>query len=159
MVTIKTDAAQSLVDDIIKLPNAKATGLVSENGVIKLVSNSGSIQASKIKIDAGSKGATEISGILNSNNENGKGGTIEITGKDIDVNSATISADGKTGGGSVLVGGAWQGSGDLLQATYLDIDANSKITANALSSGAGGTIVAWSDIKNSNSLHICIFIL
>ncbi len=67
MVTIKTDAAQSLVDDIIKLPNAKATGLVSENGVIKLVSNSGSIQANKIKIDAGSKGATEISGTLNSN--------------------------------------------------------------------------------------------
>jgi len=28
---------------------------------------------------------------------------------------------------------------------------NSKITANALSSGAGGTIVAWSDIKNANS--------
>ena len=151
MVTIKTDAAQSLVDDIIKLPNAKATGLVSENGVIKLVSNSGSIQANKIKIDAGSKGATEISGILNSNNENGKGGTIEITGKDIDVNSATISADGKTGGGEILLGGDWQGSGDLLQATYLDIDANSKITANALSSGAGGTIVAWSDIKNANS--------
>ena len=151
MVTIKTDAAQSLVDDIIKLPNAKATGLVSENGVIKLVSNSGSIQANKIKIDAGSKGATEISGILNSNNENGKGGTIEITGKDIDVNSATISADGKTGGGEILLGGDWQGSGDLLQATYLDIDANSKITANALTSGSGGTIVAWSDIKNSNS--------
>ena len=151
MVTIKTDAAQSLVDDIIKLPNAKATGLVSENGVIKLVSNSGSIQASKIKIDAGSKGATEISGILNSNNENGKGGTIEITGKDIDVNSATISADGKTGGGEILLGGDWQGSGDLLQATYLNIDSNSKITANALTSGSGGTIVAWSDIKNSNS--------
>ena len=44
------------------------------------------------------------------------------------------------------------GSGDLLQATYLDIDSNSKITANALTSGSGGTIVAWSDIKNSNSL-------
>ena len=151
MVTIKTDAAQSLVDDIIKLPNAKANGLVSENGVIKLVSNSGSIQASKIKIDAGSKGATEISGTLNSDNNEEKGGNIEITGKDIDVNSATISADGKTGGGKVLIGGDWQGTGDLLQATYLNIDSNSKITANALSSGAGGTIVAWSDIKNANS--------
>jgi fibronectin-binding autotransporter adhesin len=151
IVTIKTDAAQSLVDEVVKLPNARADGLVSENGVIKLISNSGSIQANKIKIDAGSKGATEISGVLNSNNENGKGGTIEITGKDINVNSATITANGQTGGGSVLVGGDWQGSGDLLQATYLDIDANSKITANALTSGSGGTIVAWSDIKNSNS--------
>ena len=74
MVTIKTDAAQSLVDDIIKLPNAKATGLVSENGVIKLVSNSGSIQANKIKIDAGSKGLAEISGTLNANSDTSKGG-------------------------------------------------------------------------------------
>jgi len=152
IVTIKTDAAQSLVDEVVKLPNARADGLVSENGVIKLVSNSGSIQANKIKIDAGSKGATEISGVLNSNNENGKGGTIEITGKDIDVNSATITANGQTGGGNILIGGDWQGSGDLLQATYLDIDSNSKITANALTSGSGGNIVAWSDIKNSNSL-------
>ena len=111
IVTIKTDAAQSLVDEVVKLPNAKADGLVSENGVIKLVSNSGSIKAKKIKIDAGSKGAAEISGNLNSNNENGKGGTIEITGKDIDVNSATITANGQTGGGKVLIGGDWQGSG------------------------------------------------
>ena len=151
MVTIKADAAQSLVDEVVKLPNARADGLVSENGVIKLISNSGSIQANKIKIDAGSKGGTEISGTLNSDNNEEKGGNIEITGKDIDVNAATISADGKTGGGKVLIGGDWQGSGDLLQATYLNIDSNSKITANALTSGSGGTIVAWSDIKNSNS--------
>ena len=151
MVTIKADAAQSLVDEVVKLPNARADGLVSENGVIKLISNSGSIQANKIKIDTGSKGGTEISGTLNSDNNEEKGGNIEITGKDIDVNSATISADGKTGGGKVLIGGDWQGTGDLLQATYLNIDSNSKITANALTSGSGGTIVAWSDIKNSNS--------
>ena len=151
IVTIKADAAQSLVDEVVKLPNARADGLVSENGVIKLISNSGSIQANKIKINAGSNGATEISGTLNSDNKEGKGGTIEITAKDIDVNSATISADGKTGGGKVLVGGDWQGTGELLQATYLNIDSNSKITANALTSGSGGTIVAWSDIKNSNS--------
>ena len=58
----------------------------------------------------------------------------------------------KQGEEQVLIGGDWQGSGDLLQATYLNIDSNSKITANALTSGSGGTIVAWSDIKNSNSL-------
>jgi filamentous hemagglutinin family protein len=74
IVTIKADAAQSLVDEVVKLPNARADGLVSENGVIKLISNSGSIQANKIKIDTGSKGATEISGTLNSDNKEGKGG-------------------------------------------------------------------------------------
>jgi len=152
IVTLKTDVAQSVVDEVVKVDDAKAKGLVTENGVVKLIANSGSIEAKNIKIDAGAKGAATISGTLNSNSDTSNGGPIEVTGKDIDVNAATISADGQTGGGIVLVGGDWQGTGDLLQATYLDIDANSKITANALSSGAGGKIVAWSDIKNSSSV-------
>ena len=151
IVTIKTDVAQSLVDSTIKLPSAKADGLISENGVLKLVSNSGSIQSQQIKIDSGSKGSTTISGVLNTNSETGQGGMIEITGKEIDINLATISADGSSGGGRVLIGGDWQGSGDLLQATYVDIDKDTTISANAINSGSGGTIVAWSDITDSNS--------
>jgi len=152
IVTLKTDIAQSVVDQVIKIENAKADGLISENGIVKLVTNTGAITAKDIKIDAGSNGASTISGTLNSNSDTSNSGSVEVTAKEIDINAATISADGKTGGGTILVGGDWQGSGDLLQATYLNIDANSKITANALTSGSGGTIVAWSDIKNSNSL-------
>ena len=111
--------AQSVVDEIVKTDDAKAKGLITENGVVKLVTNTGTIEAKDIKIDAGSKGSSEISGKLNSNSNTSNGGTIEVTAKDIDVNAATISADGKTGGGKVLIGGDWQGSGDLLQATYL----------------------------------------
>jgi fibronectin-binding autotransporter adhesin len=152
IVTLKTDIAQSVVDQVIKIENAKSDGLISENGIVKLVTNTGAITAKDIKIDAGSNGASTISGTLNSNSDTSNGGSVEVTAKEIDINTATISADGKTGGGKVLIGGDWQGSGDLLQATYLNIDSNSKITANALTSGSGGTIVAWSDIKNSNSL-------
>ena len=152
IVTLKTDIAQSVVDQVIKIENAKADGLISENGIVKLVTNTGAITAKDIKIDAGSNGASTISGTLNSNSDTSNSGSVEVTAKEIDINTATISADGKTGGGKVLIGGDWQGSGDLLQATYLNIDSNSKITANALTSGSGGTIVAWSDIKNSNSL-------
>jgi filamentous hemagglutinin family protein len=151
IVTLKTDIAQSVIDQVIKIENAKADGLISENGIVKLVANTGAITAKDIKIDAGSNGTSIISGILNSNSDTSNGGSVEVIAKEIDINAATISADGKTGGGKILIGGDWQGTGDLLQATYLDIDANSKITANALTSGAGGTIVAWSDIKNSNS--------
>ena len=151
IVTLKTDVAQSVVDDVIKTENAKANGLVTENGVVKLVTNSGTIKAKEIEIDAGAKGASEISGTLNSNSETEKGGNIEVTAKEIDINAATISADGKTGGGEILLGGDWQGSGDLLQATYINIDDATTISADALESGSGGTIVAWSDIKNANS--------
>ena len=152
IVTLKTDVAQSVVDEIVKTDDAKAKGLITENGVVKLVTNTGTIEAKDIKIDAGSKGSSEISGKLNSNSNTSNGGTIEVTAKDIDVNAATISADGKTGGGKVLIGGDWQGSGDLLQATYLNIDDATKISADALISGSGGTIVAWSNIKDKNSL-------
>jgi filamentous hemagglutinin family protein len=151
IVTLKTDVAQSVVDEVIKTENAKANGLVTENGVVKLVINSGTIKAKEVKLDAGSKGASEISGNLNSNSETGKGGYIEVTAKEIDINAATISADGKKGGGEILLGGDWQGAGDLLQATFLSIDNGSKITADALQSGSGGKIVAWTNIKDTNS--------
>ena len=151
IVTLKTDVAQSVVDEVIKTENAKANDLVTENGVVKLVINSGTIKAKEVKLDAGSKGASEISGNLNSNSETGKGGYIEVTAKEIDINAATISADGKTGGGEILLGGDWQGSGSLLQATFLSIDNGSKITADALQSGSGGKIVAWTNIKDVNS--------
>ncbi len=152
IVTIKADAAQSLVDETIKITDAKAQGLASVNGVIKLVSNTGSIEASEIKIDAGSKGEATISGKLDANSSTGEGGDIEITGKELNLVSAKLSADGKEGGGKILIGGDWQGKGDLLQSTYTSIDKNSVLSASATESGAGGTIVAWSNIKDSNSI-------
>ncbi len=152
IVTIKADAAQSLVDETIKITDSKAQGLVSENGVIKLVSNTGSIEASEIKIDAGSKGEANISGKLDVNSLSGKGGDVEITGKELNLVSAKLSADGKEGGGKILIGGDWQGKGDLLQSTYTSIDKNSVLSASATESGAGGTIVAWSNIKDTNSV-------
>ena len=152
IVTIKANAAQSLVDETIKITNAKANGLVSENGVIKLVTNTGTIKASDIKIDAGEKGEATISGTIEASSTVSKGGDIEITGKELNLVSANLSADGKTGGGTILVGGDWQGKGDLFQSTYTSIDKNSALSASALESGAGGTIVAWSNIKDSNSV-------
>ena len=73
-MTLKTDVAQSVVDQVIKIENAKADGLISENGIVKLVTNTGAITAKDIKIDAGSNGASEISGTLNSNSDTAKGG-------------------------------------------------------------------------------------
>ena len=58
IVTLKTDIAQSVVDQVIKIENAKADGLISENGIVKLVTNTGAITAKDIKIDAGSNGAS-----------------------------------------------------------------------------------------------------
>ena len=150
-VLIKSSAAQSLVQATIKGPSGQKK-LISDNGVLKLVSNSGSIEAKSIKIDAGKNGLVDNSGILDVSSSTDKAGSVEITGKEILINSGSkILAKGKNGGGDVLIGGDWKGSGDLLQATYTTVDKNTLIDASSSGKGDGGKIVVWSDIKNSKS--------
>ena len=150
-VLIKSSAAQSLVKATIKGPSGK-TKLISNNGVLKLVSNNGTIEAKKIKIDAGKNGLVDNSGILDVSSSTGKAGSVEITGKEISINSGSkILAKGKNGGGDILIGGDWKGSGDLLQSTYVTVQQNTLIDASSTDKGDGGKIVVWSDIKNSKS--------
>ena len=105
--------------------------LISDNGVLKLVSNSGSIEAKSIKIDAGKNGLVDNSGILDVSSTTDKAGSVEITGKEILINSGSkILAKGKNGGGDVLIGGDWKGSGDLLQATFTTVEKNTLIDAS-----------------------------
>ena len=150
-VLIKSSAAKSLVDATIKGPSGKKK-LVSVNGVLKLVSNTGEIKANSVKIDAGQNGMVSNSGSIDVSSKNFNGGNIEVTGKEISIKSGSkLLASGKTGGGDVLIGGDWKGSGDLLQSTYTTVEKNTLIDASSTSSGDGGKIVIWSDIKNSKS--------
>ena len=150
-VLIKSSAAKSLVDATIKGPSGKKK-LVSVNGVLKLVSNSGEIKANSVKIDAGQNGMVSNSGSIDVSSKNSNGGNIEVTGKEISIKSGSkLLASGKTGGGDVLIGGDWKGSGDLLQSTYPTVEKNTLIDASSSTSGDGGKIVVWSDIKNSKS--------
>ena len=150
-ILIKSSAAKSLVASTINSPSQKKK-LISQNGVIKLVSNTGTLKAKNIKIDAGENGRVVSSGRIDVSSDNSKAGQIEITGKEIIVESGSkLVASGKTGGGNVLIGGDWKGSGKLLQATYATVEKNTLIDASSTSSGDGGKIVIWSDIKNSKS--------
>ena len=150
-VLIKSSAAQSLVKATIKGPSGKRK-LISDNGVLKLVSNNGTIKGKSVKIDAGKNGLVDNSGTINVSSSTGKAGSVEVTGKEISINSGSkILAKGKNGGGDVLIGGDWKGSGDLLQATYTTVEKNTLIDASSTGKGDGGKIVVWSDIKNSKS--------
>ena len=64
MVKIRADMAQDAIDATIRAPETAASGIVSVNGVIKLVSNSGSIKAKQITLAAGERGAVEVSGTI-----------------------------------------------------------------------------------------------
>jgi filamentous hemagglutinin family protein len=152
-VSIQANAAQELIEQTINAPRS-ADSLILENGVIKLVSNSGSIKAKKVNLSSGPLGGTEVAGSIDASS-NTKGGDIEITGKEIQIKSnSKLLATGDTGGGNILVGGDWQGSNGILQATYTTVEKDTLIDTSSKGVGDGGKTVVWSDIKDSNSKTI-----
>lgn len=113
------------------------------------VRNTGNVTARNIKIEGQGDANVQVSGTLDASNTRGlgnsKGGSIEVTAKNVTLENATVNADGRRGGGEVLIGGDYQGNGTLRNATNTTVDADSTISANATQKGDGGTIVVWSD--------------
>jgi filamentous hemagglutinin family protein len=151
-VFLKSDIAQSFVDQSINHSNLQATELVNDNGIFKLVSNSGNIKANNIQLSSGKRGATSNSGVLDASTDF-DGGIISIEGNQISIQENSIlNATGKNQGGQIKIGGDWQGQGSMIQAETTSIDKNTTINASSLGEGDGGTIVVWSDIKNPSSV-------
>jgi len=147
-IIFKADAMQSIVDQTIKLPQS-ANMMVSDNGTVRLVTNTGSVKATNVAMDAGALGGTYNNGVIDVSQENFQGGSISLTGQEVKVASLSkLNASGSTGGGSILIGGDWQGQGMTRQATYTSIDSGTYLDASAVQFGDGGKIVAWSDISN-----------
>jgi hypothetical protein len=101
----------------------------------------------------------------------GKGGMIDLTGFGVRLLSATLDASGRTQGGLIRVGGAFQGgknlgirgdNGNLLQ-SYVgrwseaaDISNAQRTLVNdstvlkvSATSGEGGTAIVWSDVQTT----------
>lgn len=73
------------------------------------------------------------------------GGEITITGDRIGLAGATLDASGRTGGGTIRIGGDLQGQGTLPRARKTVVDNKTQIIADATESGNGGRIILWSD--------------
>ncbi|MGY5809146.1 MBG domain-containing protein [Rhizobium sp. LEGMi198b] len=93
----------------------------------------------------GGDGEVAVSGALDAGNAAGTGGKVTVTGRSIKLASAKVNASGKTGGGTVNIGGERQGGGTLKHADTLTVDANTTINADAVTTGNGGNVVLWSD--------------
>lgn len=74
-----------------------------------------------------------------------RGGAITVTGKDIRLAGARVTADGQAGGGRIRIGGDYQGGGSLQRAATTTVDGASTISADAGRAGNGGSVVVWSD--------------
>jgi filamentous hemagglutinin family protein len=132
---------------------------VKQGAIDALIKNGGAIKADGGHILLTAKAAGDLAasvinntGIVEATSMTAKGGEIVFSGDNI-TNSGTVTADGATGGGKVLVGGDWQGSNAAVtpHATKVTLTETSNISANATTQGDGGKVVVWSDIKNKNS--------
>ncbi len=133
----------------------RATGALEVGGEVYLVSPGGTviqeaiIAASKneaggnVVVDAG-EGQATVSGRIDVQGETG--GTVTVTGKQVELQDAMIDASGENGGGTINIGGGFQGNdASIINSQSTFIDANSILKADAGVSGDGGTVIIWSD--------------
>lgn len=139
LVIMSAKAINQLASRVVNTGVIEAQGLSDKGG--------------RIVLEAGLTGTSTVSGVLDVSSQQGRGGRVEVTGKQVEVRkTARINASGATGGGEVFVGGGWQGKDpSLLQATNTTIESGAVVQANATKQGSGGTVVAWSDTKNIQS--------
>jgi filamentous hemagglutinin family protein len=151
VVQLSAVTARTMVDSVINTSGViEARSIGTRNGKIVL---GGPTASTKV---AGAPAQTvRVSGKLSVASKKSKGGTIEVTGENIVLASATLDASGATGGGKVLIGGDTGGgtlnaavaslskaqleATPILTATSVNIDAASSIDASAKTSGDGGS--------------------
>ena len=149
VVTLTVDGAGSLAG---MTTTASAIAALVENKLAVLAPD-GQIILSAIALDKLQAGVVKNSGSLEANSLVNKGGKIVLEGDHIVMDrNSKIEAKGRTGGGTVLVGGDWQGSGDMRQATKVTMATGASIDASATDNGDGGKVVLWSDVHNTNSV-------
>jgi filamentous hemagglutinin family protein len=91
-------------------------------------------------------GAGSITSASASAGAAGKGGEIQVLGRQVAIEGqAKVDASGQLGGGTVLVGGDYQGGGSVQRAQSTSVAAGASLRADATVEGSGGKVVLWSD--------------
>jgi filamentous hemagglutinin family protein len=131
--------------------SAKAADTLSK----AVVNNTGIIEARTIKnvngiirLEGGAQGITTVSGTLDASGLNAgeAGGTVKVLGDRVALlNGARINVSGDAGGGIALIGGNYQGNGPEQNAIATFIAQGAQINADAVTSGNGGKLIAWSN--------------
>lgn len=166
LLSVQVDAATvaTLVENRGLIQANGGTAILTARGasaaLASAVNNSGVVEASsltrqggRILLDAGG-GQTTVTGTLNASSANDLGGRVVVTGDRVLLeDGARLTATGGTGGGEIYVGGSWQaGDTSIRQAVGTAVAAGAVLDASATNSGNGGTVVAWSDINDENSV-------
>ncbi len=125
------------------------TAKVAKGVVDNVINNTGIIEANSAHMEGGTvvldggEGNVNLSGKIDASGKTG--GSVTVTGGNIQLANADVNASGTNGGGSVKIGGDYQGKGSLKHAKTVSVDSASKIDVSATDKGNGGTAVVWSD--------------
>jgi filamentous hemagglutinin family protein len=158
-VELTAAAARQVVDAVINTTGViEANSIGTKNGMIVLGAATGATKPAGAPAQI-----VKVSGTLQAagRKKGTKGGTIVVTGENIQLAGATIDASGRTGGGKVLIGGDWGGGRpdtslvsnasavletfQVATATIVSVDAATRIDASAKQTGNGGKVIVWSD--------------
>lgn len=156
-VELTAVSARQVVDSVINTSGViEARSIGHRNGMIVL-----GAQTSKTKVAGSPTQTVKVSGTLNVSGKK-KGGTVKVTGENIQLASANINATGGTAGGTVMIGGDTGGGhvssevaslpqaqlsgGPVPTADTVSVDGNSVIDVSATQTGNGGKAIVWSDL-------------
>ena len=109
-------------------------------------SAAGQIKAKNVTVQGADRGGiVQVGGKIDASNPSGTGGTVQILGDKIALSNAQVDASGKTGGGTILVGGEYKGGGGVPSASATVATRDTTLRADATHSGDGGRVIVWSD--------------
>ncbi|HEX7030587.1 MAG TPA: filamentous hemagglutinin N-terminal domain-containing protein, partial [Gammaproteobacteria bacterium] len=118
----------------------------------QVVNNSGIVSASGVVADGGrvfltgTGGDVVNTGSITATSQTGKGGEVRVLGDRVGLfDEARVDVSGASGGGTALIGGAYQGGSGVLASSHTVVGSNAVISADAWESGHGGTIIVWAD--------------
>jgi filamentous hemagglutinin family protein len=118
------------------------SAVLAETATISAASVSG--DGGEVSVTASDAGSIFSSASFNVT-AGGRGGTITVTAREVEVRAGTIDASGDSGGGLIRLGGDLQGKGPLPNARTLTVQRAVRIRADARKKGDGGRVILWSD--------------
>ncbi len=135
-ILVTAKAAQGVLDNVINMQGiAQAKSVYKQNGEIII---SGDPNGGVVKV------ASNIN--ASGKDKRQTGGTVNITGYDILLDSPTlIDVSGDIGGGTINVGGNLHGTGVLPNANATVMTPGVSLLADAITNGNGGNVVLWSN--------------
>jgi filamentous hemagglutinin family protein len=138
-VLLTARAARNIVDNVI-----------NTSGIVE--ATTASLVNGEIVLDGGDAGMVKVAGSLDASGKGAgeTGGMVSVLGDKVALGAdASIDVSGDVGGGTALIGGAAHGAGPQQNATTTLVAGGATIDADALTRGAGGTVVVWSEDDTS----------